>query len=164
VKRLWSRLDQLRDRGLAQRLIEDVIAPLAGLLFLKWAEHFDSEQEAIAAFDGVDYRPALEVPVRWSSWRDLRGEPLREFLRERLLPGMRSAAGGLLGQSIQRLAHVIDRLAQQEPEIVGLLLEWSLEFDVESSGDRRGPRHTRRVRGDGCPHDCRPIRNSAPHP
>ena len=52
VERLWSMLDQMRGH-VPTGSRADLLAPLAALLFLRWAGKFESEQEAIAAFDGA---------------------------------------------------------------------------------------------------------------
>jgi type I restriction enzyme M protein len=136
-RELWSRLDQLRDRGMTNRPVESLLAPLAALLLLKWAEHRETEQEAIAAFEGVEYRAALKTRLRWSSWHYLPGEQLQGFLRSDLLPGIRTADGGMLAHTMQRLVHVVDHLAHEDPEVIESLLKWSGDFDVETPTGRK---------------------------
>ena len=137
VSNLWARLDEIRDREISHRPVESVIAPLAAILLLRWADHVDAEQEAVAAFDGHDYCPALLRHQHWTSWSDLRGAKLIDFLRRELLPALRAAPNGMLGQSLQRLAPVVESLAHAPPKRIDALIQWGQDFDLETISDRQ---------------------------
>lgn len=46
----------------------DVAAPLAALVVLRWAAFFESEQEAVAAFDELAFAPALPPSLAAGAW------------------------------------------------------------------------------------------------
>ena len=134
---LWSLLDEFRDGKVTQRPLESVVAPVAAMLLLRWAAHLDAEQEAVASFDGKDYTPALPLEKRWTAWSELRGERLVGFLREEVVPALRRAPSGVLGQALQRLAPVVDSVTQASPKGVEGLVEWVREHDLKTTGGRR---------------------------
>ena len=134
VSDLWTRLDEMR----SNHPLEEVTAPFAAALFLlHWAEHLDTEQEAVAAFDGHDYLPALPRDQHWSSWCDLRGAELVDVLREEVLPALHNAPSTNLGQFLQRLVRVVKALAHESPEVVKALVQWVQAFNLEAATDRQ---------------------------
>jgi type I restriction enzyme M protein len=106
------------------------------MLLLRWTEHVDAEQEAVASFDGRDYTPALPRDKHWNSWTELRGEGLVDFLRNEVLPILRGAPCGTLGQALQRLVPVVESLAHAGPKMIEGLVRWSQGFDLESVSGR----------------------------
>ena len=134
---LWARVDEFRDHIANHRLLEAVVAPLAAMLLLRWADHVDAEQEAVATFDGHDYTPALPREKHWTSWTELRGGRVADFLREEVLPGLRHAPCGMLGQTLQRLVPVVESVAHASPKALETLVCWSQDFDLETRGGRQ---------------------------
>ena len=137
VSELWDRLSEMRGQGIRNRPFESVIAPLAALLLLRWAEHLDTEQEAVAAFDGHDHLPALPRDQHWSAWCELRGERLVGALQRGVSPALRRASSGTLGQSLQRLATVVEGLTREPPEVVEMLVQWGQLFDLETASGKQ---------------------------
>src|SRR5689334_5194168 len=74
---LWDLLD--RDRGVKHHgaSVIDLVAPLAGLLVLRWAAFIEAEAEAVAAFNDTPFSPLLPESLRQHSWSDLHGLPSR---------------------------------------------------------------------------------------
>jgi type I restriction enzyme M protein len=99
-----SRNIMRKDAGLNGEL--DRLPQLAWLLFLK---AFD-DLEANHAVTQADFRPALPVPFRWTTWvtdSDLTGEPLLAFVNDKLIPGLRELRGsGRAGDPRDTLAGV----------------------------------------------------------
>ena len=137
VSGLWTCLREIRGQGIEHRPVESVIAPLAALLLLRWAEHLDTEQEAVAAFDGHDYVPALSRDQHWSAWCGLRGKGLVGALLREILPALRRAPTGSPGQSLRRLATVVENLTRESPEVVETLVQWVQFFDLGTAGDKQ---------------------------
>ena len=137
LSNLWARLDEIRGQGAGHQPLESVIAPLAAILLLRWADHVDAEQEAVAAFDGHDYCPALPRGQHWTSWSELHGERLVDFLRGELLPALRDAPYGMLGQSLQRMVPVVERLVHASPKMIDPLVQWTQDFDLETISGRQ---------------------------
>lgn len=96
VARLRNALDRTR---LVRLTFRDLVVPAAILLYLRWLEHYEGEQEAAAAFDGREYASSLPDDLRWKNLKDLRGVRLKQQIREILLP---SALGKLDGESRDR--------------------------------------------------------------
>ncbi len=131
---LWTRLDKVR----SDHPLEEVIAPFAATLFLlRWADHLDTEQEAVAAFDGHDYLPVLSRDQHWSSWCDLRGAELVDVLRGEVLPALRNAPNTNLGLFLQRLAPVVEVLVHESPEMIEALVQWAQAFNLETVTGRQ---------------------------
>ena len=138
VSELWTHFDKMRVRSAHNRPCESVIAPyVAALLLLHWAEHMEAEQEAVAAFDGNDYVPTLDRVHHWSSWCALRGERLVDVLRKRILPALRSRPNGSLGQTLQRLVHIVENLVCESPEVIETLVQWCQAFNIETVTGRQ---------------------------
>lgn len=73
---------------------QEVVLPAAILLFLRWLEHFDAEQAAVAAFEGRDYAQALPDELSWHVLNSKRGRDLGKYLDEIMLPSEYKAAQG----------------------------------------------------------------------
>src|SRR5262245_34815201 len=66
----WELMDQVRASGHDGSQVVDIVAPLAGLLVLRWAAFHQAEQEAVAAFDDQAFTPFLPVGLRQPAWAD----------------------------------------------------------------------------------------------
>ena len=138
VSELWTRLDQVRSHRASNRPLESVIAPFtASLLLLRWADHIDTEQETVEAFDDHDSLPVLPRDRHWSSWCDLRGERLVAVLRGEILPALRNAPNSSLGYSLQRLVPVFEELAGEPPELLETLIQWTQAFGLDTVTGRQ---------------------------
>ncbi|MXX40866.1 MAG: N-6 DNA methylase [Gemmatimonadetes bacterium] len=134
VSELWTSLDRMHSK----HPLEAVIAPFASALFLlRWADHLDTEQEAVATFDGHDYLPALPRDQHWSSWSDLRGTELVDVLQEKVLPALHNAPNTNLGQFLQRLVRVVKALVHESPEVIEALVQWVQAFNLETATHRQ---------------------------
>ncbi len=138
VSELWMRLDQMRSQRTSNHPLESVIAPFtASLLLLRWADHIDTEQETVEAFDDHDSLPVLPRDQHWSSWYDLRGERLVDVLRREILPALRNAPNSSLGYSLQRLVPIVEDLASEPPELIEALVQWTQSFNLETVTGRQ---------------------------
>ena len=138
VSELWTHLDQMRSHRASNHPLESVIAPFtASLLLLRWADHIDTEQEAVDVFDDHDSLPVLPRDQHWSSWCDLRGERLVDVLRREILPALRNVPNSSLGYSLQRLVPVFEDLACEPPELIETLIQWSQTFNLETVPGRQ---------------------------
>ena len=138
VSELWTRLDQMRSQRASNHPLESVIAPFtASLLLLRWADHMDTEQEAVDVFDDHDSLPVLPRDQHWSSWCDLRGERLVDILQREILPALRNALNSSLGYSLQRLVPVFEDLACEPPELIETLIQWSQTFNLDTVTGRQ---------------------------
>ena len=138
VSDFWTRFGEIRGRGVHRRRTESVVAPYVATVFLlRWAEHLDNEHQAVASFEGTDYIPALSEAQHWSTWSALRGERLVDALRKEVLPALRKRPCGSVGQSLQRIVHVVEDLAAESNVTIEALVDWCQRFDFESEPGRR---------------------------
>ncbi len=138
VSELWTRLDQMSGHRASNHPLEEVIAPFAAALFLlRWADHIDTEQETVEAFDDRDSLPVLPRDQHWSSWCDLRGERLVDVLRREILPALCNAPNSSLGYSLQRLVPIVEDLASKPPELIEALVQWTHAFNLETVTGRQ---------------------------
>ncbi len=134
----WTRFGEIRGGGAHNRRTESVIAPYAAAVFLlRWAEHMDNEHEAVAAFEGTDYVPALSHAQHWSTWSAFRGEKLTDALRKEVLPALQKKPNSSVGQPLQRVMHVVGDLTLESPETIEALVDWCKGFDFESGSGRQ---------------------------
>lgn len=135
VARLRNSLDRTR---LVRLTFRDMVVPAAILLYLRWLEHYEGEQEAAAAFDGREYASSLPDELRWKNLKELRGGRLTHQINEVLLPealgtldGDRRDSyiqtfvapkidmirNGPFARQIERMAHVWMRLLELPEEL-----------------------------------------------
>lgn len=138
VSELWTRLDQMPSHRDSKHPLESVIAPFtASLLLLRWADHMDTEQEAVDGLDDLDSLPVLPRDQHWSSWCDLRGERLVDVLRGEILPALQNTPDSNLGRSLQRLVPIVEDLACEPPELIETLIQWTQAFNLETVSGRQ---------------------------
>ena len=91
----WDLLNELR--GIVP--FTELLAPLAALIILRWADQQEADREAIAAFDGTSFTPTLIPGSRWRDWCDARRFPLQLAFTDWLVPAIeqtRDAGAGAL--------------------------------------------------------------------
>ena len=118
TRELWASLEDIRNRETGHGPLETAIPFLATILLFRWADQVDTEQKAIAAFDGHDYSPVLPLHQHWTTWNKLRGSNLIDFLRNELLPALGTAPNGMLGQTLRRLVPVVEQLVLESPATI----------------------------------------------
>src|SRR4051812_49042716 len=74
---LWQVADQMRAAGSSADLVATMVAPLAGLLVLRWAAFMEAETEAVSAFNDTTFAPLLPESLRQRAWGDAHGLPSR---------------------------------------------------------------------------------------
>jgi type I restriction enzyme M protein len=73
-------VDKLNDKGVTDSWIRPAFA---GFLLLRWVDHAEAEQEAMATFEGRLHQPLLPSALRWRNWGQLRRPQLMiERLRQ----------------------------------------------------------------------------------
>jgi type I restriction enzyme M protein len=77
----WIDADLARASGPKPISIREMVVPASVLLFLRWLDHYESEQAKIAASDGREQKVTLPDELRWKTIRDLRGKHLTRWLQ-----------------------------------------------------------------------------------
>src|SRR5437763_838539 len=65
---IWQVLDRLHAESPLTNSAFGVA--LAALIYLRWADFQEAEQEAVAAFNGSAYEPAFPARLHWRSYHD----------------------------------------------------------------------------------------------
>lgn len=127
----------LLSEGLDPRLLP---VTLAALIYLRWADFYEAEQEAIAAFDDTDYRPTLPSSLHWRSWHLLPPIDLKRFFSDRLphaLDQLKNSRHISLATHLHRIASAVKNLGQLTPRALDALIHWLADQLFETPRDRR---------------------------
>ena len=112
---LWDAIGNLE--GSLTHRSSEIVAPVATVLLLRCAEH------------------ALPLSQRW---RDLRGEELTRFLTEAVASGVKVDPGQVAhNRWVAFTVLGALYLKKLSPEVVGTIVRWSLDFDLESNRGRQ---------------------------
>ena len=107
VSRLLESLGEMGGQGVRDHPLESLSAPFAAALFL------------LRLAD----RDCLPRSQQWSSWCDLRGERLVEFLQREVLPALHDGPH-------RSLPTVVKALLRESPAVVEALVRWVRDFDL----------------------------------
>ena len=124
----WELMDRLRASKPASQLVVDLVAPLGGLLVLRWAAFMEAETEAVSAFNDTPFEPLLPESLREASWRDVHGLPLR---LKAGLPAVRQRRDAGTSRYVWAVAPAVLQCAERNQEVFASLVEWvaSVVFD-----------------------------------
>ena len=113
---------------------------LAALIYLRWADFQEAEQEAIAAFDDTDYRPVMPSSLHWRSWHLLSPDDLKTFFTDRfphVLDQLKNSRHISLATHLHRIASAIKNLGRLTPRALDALIHWLADQPFETPRDRR---------------------------
>src|SRR4051812_11090768 len=126
---VWELLDRRRADGRGGSAIDDVVAPLASLLVLRWAAFIEAEQEAVASFNDASFSPVLPNTLQQKAWRSP-GE---------LTSGLVGSLNGLGGRGdlavlkyASAVAPSIRQCADRDAELLALLVSWVAKLAFET--------------------------------
>jgi len=129
-KTLWN-------EGLEPRILP---VTLAALIYLRWADFQEAEQEAIAAFDDTEYRPVLPSSLHWRSWHLLPPDDLKTFFSDRLphaLDQLKNSRHISLATHLHRIASAVKNLGRLTPRALDALIHWLADQQFETPRNRR---------------------------
>src|SRR5262245_38542666 len=130
---LWKLIDRIRgDLGIYST---DVVESLAALLTISGIGP-DGDLAGVVVYGdrpGPELAPIPE-DLRWDAWKALRGQRLLDFLRQRLVPGLREIGEQQRGQDLPLiLASAVERLTgPQWLTLADALVEWVSTFNLAS--------------------------------
>ena len=99
--------------------VSGIVAPVATVLLLRWAEH------------------ALPLPRRW---RDLRGEELTRFVHEKVFSSIKVAPRGALDSWLVHLSIASGTLEDTPGRAIESIIRWAVDFDLRTSEGRQTAR------------------------
>ncbi len=115
-----------------------MMAALAGLIILRWADQYEAEQEAISSFEASEHEPSFPKTLRWHQWSGLRGAELRGFLELQLLPALQEPGAGKLNGRLQRVRPALEGTIQGNVSpLLDRLMDWVRALTLETPEDRR---------------------------
>lgn len=118
----------------------DLGVALAALIYLRWADFQESEQEAIAAFDEVDYKPVLPTSLHWRTWHMLSPKEVQALLANQLpqvLEGLNNSRHNPLATHLHRISSAVKDLGQLSPSSLDVMVRWLADQPFETQSDRR---------------------------
>jgi type I restriction enzyme M protein len=133
----WQIADALRISGLPKSVIREAFA---AFLLLRWADHAEVEQEAMAIFDGRPFQYLLPAPLQWRRLAQSKdpseiAERLREL--ERRLEALRGDGIQPVSAWLHLLAMPLRRLLQEKSISLHELVRWVDELPFETPNERR---------------------------
>lgn len=134
--KIWQALDHLRGEPPAH----DIPVTLAALLYLRWADFQEAEQEAIAAFDEDDYEPILPASMHWRTWHLLEPNEMWSFLTKRLpkaLNALGNSRHNSLATQLHRIVPAVETVGRLSPRGLYAIVHWLAEQAFETPGDHR---------------------------
>jgi type I restriction enzyme M protein len=135
---IWQVLDRLRgDSTLTDR---DIAGALAGLIYLRWADFYEAEQEAVAAFDETKYQSVLPTRCHWRSYCDVEAEQVHVLFATVLpetLERLGNSRHSLLATHLHRIAGAVRILGRLSPDVLHQLIRWLAVQPFEAGRDRR---------------------------
>lgn len=117
----------------------EMAVTLAALIYLRWADFQEAEQEAIAAFDDTDYRPILPSSLHWRSWHLMPPDELQTFFTERLpdvLERLNNFRHISLATHLHRIASAVRNVGRLSPQALDWLIHWLADQPFETPRDR----------------------------
>ncbi|MBK6689478.1 MAG: N-6 DNA methylase [Deltaproteobacteria bacterium] len=130
---LQGLLERARSGASLGGAVNEVVAPLAGLLVLRWAAFLEAETEAVSAFNDTPFSPVLPESLRQLSWtgaHDLASR-LSKSLAE-ISQRHEATAGRYVGAVAPTVLHC----AERSQEIFAALVEWVAGLAFESAEGR----------------------------
>jgi len=134
----WEVLDRLRANSGHPN--QDLAVSMAALIYLRWADFQEAEQEAMAAFDETEYRAVLHSSLHWRTWQSFPADELRRILSERLahnLEGLNNSRHSPLATHLHRLAPAVKDLRKLPPQVLFGMTRWLADQPFETPRDRR---------------------------
>jgi type I restriction enzyme M protein len=118
----------------------EMAVTLAALIYLRWADFQEAEQEAIAAFDDTDYKPILHSSLHWRSWHLLPTNELQALFTKHLpdvLEQLHNSRHISLATHLHRIAATVKNIGRLSPQALDWLIHWLADQPFETPGDRR---------------------------
>ena len=137
---IWQAFDRVRGKVSASEFGQG----LAALVFLRWVDFQDAEQEAIAAFDDADYRPVLPRRLHWRNWHNAYQNVKKEVFTELpdRLGSLANSRSDNLATQLHCIAPAVETLASFPIAVIENLIRWLAAQPFETPGDRRTLRDT----------------------
>ncbi len=127
----------LDSMGLSGSLIREIFSTF---LLLRWADHQEAEQEAMAAFEERGFRPVLPARLHWRHWHDLHPPEMGRLLAHELCPcldHLRDSRDNPLSTYLHALAEPLRRICEVNFVYLVDVVRWLAQQPFETVHDRR---------------------------
>jgi type I restriction enzyme M protein len=135
---IWKVLSSIWDKSSLPA--SEMAVTLAALIYLRWADFQEAEQETIAAFDDTDYKPILPSSLHWRSWHLLPPHDLQELFTKHLpdaLKRLNNSRHISLATHLHRIATAVKNIGRLSPQALRSLIHWLADQPFETPRDRR---------------------------
>lgn len=135
---IWRVLSRIWDKSSLPS--NEMAVTLAALIYLRWADFQEAEQEAIAAFDDTDYKPILPSSLHWRAWHLLPSNELQELFTKHLpdvLQRLNNSRHISLATHLHRIATAVKNIGRLSPQTLESLIHWLADQPFETPRDRR---------------------------
>jgi len=123
--------------GLDGSLIREIFSTF---LLLRWADHQEAEQEAMASFEDRSFCPVLPSRLHWRYWHDLMPLKMGRFLSQELCPALdrlHDSRESSLSTYLHTLADPLRRIAEVNLAYLSDVVRWLAQQPFETAHDRR---------------------------
>ena len=134
AKKWVANLDGL---GLSGSLIREIFSTF---LLLRWADHQEAEQEAMASFEDRSFSPVLPSRMHWRYWHDLNPLEMYRFVSQELCSALDSLQGlrhNALSTYLHMLAEPLRRIAEVNFVYLTDVVRWLALQPFDTVHDRR---------------------------
>jgi type I restriction enzyme M protein len=133
----WQYFDALRHSGISGGQIREIFA---AFFVLRWSDHQDAEQEAMAVFDDQHYQPLLPPALQWRHLMQLKDpDEIASRMRELVhrLDGLRGDAWQPMNAWLHMIAAPLRRLLNLDRIYLRDLVHWVGGIRIETPDERR---------------------------
>lgn len=134
-KAIWQVLDGLQGQVSA----DEYGLAIASLIYLRWLDFAESEREANAAIDGVEYEPVLPAKFHWRSWCNIHDRSALELIFSELASALNHFSNSRhigIASQLRRVAPAVERLSRFPTEILAQLIDWLASQPFETHMDQ----------------------------
>jgi type I restriction enzyme M protein len=125
--------ERYRDGMPSGAALGELVAPLAGLLVLRWAAFMEAEREAIAAFNDAPFSRVLPSALSHVSWTESHGLPNR---LTSTLANIGQRLPGFIGRYVSVVTPVVMRCAENRVSLFASLVSWVASVSFDSANGR----------------------------
>lgn len=123
--------------GLSGSLIREIFSTF---LLLRWADHQEAEQEAMAAFEERGFRSILPTRLHWRHWHDLNPPEMSRLMTQELCPcldHLRDSRDNPLSTYLHALAEPLRRICEVNFVYLADVVRWLAQQPFETVHERR---------------------------
>jgi type I restriction enzyme M protein len=118
----------------------ELFGALAALVYLRWSDIWDAQQDVAPEFKDSYYEPVLPVHLRWHSYQELDSQRLRSIFTRDLpeaLAGLNNNSRHVRVAHLHRIGPAVARIAKIPAPVLDHLVRWLDAEPLTTANDRR---------------------------